>query len=137
MQLPGKHVRQLWKYKQPTGMFWCKTKSIYTGYKLERAAQIDSLRNNSTAIPPYDPRNLNEYFEAFANLLMETLSRKYPNLENEKGRTIYVSYGNIDSKPRRMKPEEKKLLYNNGVKAALEFFEKGDITTSCQTPFAK
>lgn len=93
------------------------------GIKLERPEQIDSLHNNSIAIPPYDPHNFSEYVGAFSNLLMETLARKYPNLENEIGRTIYVSYGNINSKVRRMKTEEKRLLYNNGVKAALEFFK--------------
>ena len=91
------------------------------GIKLERPEQIDSLQNNSIAIPPYDPQNLNEYFLAFSNLLIETLARKYPKLENEIGRTIYVSYGNIFSKPRRMKDAEKRMLYDNGVKAATAF----------------
>lgn len=121
----------------PLDCFDAKPNPYTLGIKLERPEQIDSLRHNSTTIPPYDPRNLSEYFEAFTNLLMETLSRKYPHLENEKGRTIYVSDGDIDPKPRRMRLKEKKLLYDNGVKAALEFFEKGDITTSCQKPFAK
>ncbi|MFT3979411.1 MAG: patatin-like phospholipase family protein [Ferruginibacter sp.] len=105
------------------------------GIKLERPEQIDSLENHSIKIPPYDPQNLNEYFSAFFNLLMETLARKYPNLDNERGRTIYVSYGNVNSKVRRMKPEEKKLLYDNGVKAALSFFDNKNITTSSRTPF--
>ncbi|MBL0146143.1 MAG: patatin-like phospholipase family protein [Chitinophagaceae bacterium] len=61
------------------------------GIKLERPQQIDSLNNNSIKIPAYDINKLSEYLSAFANLVMETLSRKYPNLENEKGRTIYVS----------------------------------------------
>lgn len=93
------------------------------GIKLERPEQIDSLNNNSINIPPYDPTNLNEYFLAFSNLLMETLARKYPNMENEMGRTIYVSYGNINSRVRKIKPEEKRLLYNNGVQAALAYFK--------------
>lgn len=93
------------------------------GIKLERPEQIDSLNNNSISIPPYDPTNLNEYFLAFSNLLMETLARKYPNMENEIGRTIYVSYGNINSRVRKIKAEEKRLLYNNGVQAALLYFK--------------
>lgn len=99
-----------------------KLNSETLGIKLERPEQIDSLQNNSIAIPPYDPQNLNEYFLAFSNLLIETLARKYPKLENELGRTIYVSYGNIFSKPRRMKVAEKRMLYDNGVKAAAKFF---------------
>ena len=97
------------------------------GIKLERQAQIDSLQQNNITIPPYDVNNFNQYLSAFANLMIETLNRKYPNLENERGRTIYVSYGNISPKVRKMKPEEKKLLYDNGVAAALYFLnEKKD-----------
>lgn len=94
------------------------------GIKLERPEQIDSLQKNNITIPPYDVNNFNEYLAAFSNLMIETLNRKYPNLENERGRTIYVSYGKISSKVRKMKPEEKKLLYDNGVAAALYFFSK-------------
>jgi NTE family protein len=92
------------------------------GIKLERPQQIDSLNNNSIKIPAYDINNLSEYLSAFTNLLMETLSRKYPGLENEKGRTIYVSQGNISSKIKKTKQQDKLLLYENGVKAATEFF---------------
>jgi NTE family protein len=94
------------------------------GIKLERPEQIDSLRQNNITIPPYDVNNFNEYLTAFSNLMIETLNRKYPNLENERGRTIYVSYGKISPKVRKMKPEEKKLLYDNGVTAALNFLNK-------------
>jgi NTE family protein len=94
------------------------------GIKLERPQQIDSLYNNSNIIPAYDINKLSEYLSAFSNLLMETLSRKYPGLENEKGRTIYVSQGNISSKIKKTKEEDKLLLYENGVKAANYFFEE-------------
>jgi len=109
--------------KNPLLCFDAKMNPQTLGIKLERPEQIDSLHNNSIAIPPYDPQNLNEYFLAFSNLLIETLARKYPKLENEMGRTIYVSYGNINSRPRRMKALEKRMLYENGVKAAADFFD--------------
>jgi len=92
------------------------------GIKLERPAQIDSIRNNSNSIPPYRIKSLGDYIRAFNNLIMERLNRKYPNLENERGRTIYVSYGTIFSRVRKMKPAEKEMLYNNGVKAVNDFF---------------
>ncbi len=92
------------------------------GIKLERQQQIDSLENNSIKIPAYNINNLSGYLSAFSNLLMETLSRKYPNLENEKGRTIYVSQGNISSRVKKTKQQDKLLLYENGVKAANNFF---------------
>ncbi len=91
------------------------------GIKLERPEQIDSLEQNNITIPPYSVNNFKQYLAAFSNLMIETLNRKYPNLENEMGRTIYVSYGNIHSKIRKMKPEEKQMLFNNGVKAASTF----------------
>ena len=94
------------------------------GIKLERPEQIDSLQKNNITIPPYSVNNFNEYLAAFTNLMIETLNRKYPNLENEKGRTIYVSYGKISSKVRKMKPEEKQLLFDNGINAAIEFLNK-------------
>lgn len=93
------------------------------GIKLERPEQIDSLQKNNITIPPYNVESFNEYLAAFSNLMIETLNRKYPNLENERGRTIYVSYGNIGSKVRKMKAEEKKLLYDNGAAAALNFLK--------------
>ena len=98
------------------------------GIKMERSEQIDSLQKNSTTIPSYNISKLSDYISALTNLMMETLNRKYPNLENEKGRTIYISYGNIHSKIRKMMPEEKLMLYNNGVKAVSDFFDKKLLT---------
>ena len=94
------------------------------GIKLEREEQVNSIQNNNLSIPPYHIKKLNTYVEAFTNLLVETINRRYPNLENEMGRTIHISYGDIGSKPRKLKLEEKKTLIDNGVKAAREFFEK-------------
>lgn len=93
------------------------------GIKLERPQQIDSLNNNSIKIPSYDINKFSEYLSAFANLLMETLNRKYPGLENEKGRTIYVSQGNISSRVKKTKQQDKLLLYENGVNAANAFLQ--------------
>lgn len=92
------------------------------GIKLERPQQIDSLNKNNIRIPAYDINKFSEYLSAFSNLLMETLSRKYPGLENEKGRTIYVSQGNISSIIKKTKQQDKLLLYENGVTAANNFF---------------
>lgn len=94
------------------------------GIKLERPAQIDSLRNNSINIPPFNISSFKDYIYAFNNLLIETMNRRYPNLENERQRTIYVSYGAIKSRVRKMKPGEKELLFNNGVNAVREFLSK-------------
>ena len=98
------------------------------GIKMERPEQIDSLQKNSIAIPSYNINKLSDYLSALSNLMLETLNRKYPHLENEKGRTIYISHGNIHAKIRKMMPEEKLLLYNNGAKAVGEFFDKKLLT---------
>jgi NTE family protein len=92
------------------------------GIKLERQQQIDSLNQNSIRIPAYDINKFSGYLAAFSNLLMETLSRKYPGLENEKGRTIYINQGNISSIIKKTKQQDKLLLYENGVTAANNFF---------------
>jgi NTE family protein len=92
------------------------------GIKLERPQQIDSLNESNIRIPAYDINKFSEYLSAFSNLLMETLSRKYPGLENEKGRTIYVSQGNISSIIKKTKQQDKLQLYRNGVNAANNFF---------------
>jgi NTE family protein len=91
------------------------------GIKLESPQQIDSLNKNSIKIPPYNISNSSEYLFAFSNLLMETLGRKYPGLENERGRTIYVSQGKVFSRIKKTSTEDKLLLYENGVKAATNF----------------
>ncbi len=93
------------------------------GIKLERQAQIDSFKINSLGIAPYRPKKIADYMNAYGNLMIEGMERKYPNLENEKGRTIYISYGNISSVVKKMSAKEKRFLYDNGVKGALQFFE--------------
>jgi hypothetical protein len=52
------------------------------------------------------------------------MNRRSPNLSNEKGRTIYISYGNISSRVRKISLEEKKILHDNGLAAATKFFNE-------------
>ncbi len=94
------------------------------GIKLERLQQIDSFNNNNVNIAGYKINKLSDYLSAFANLTMETMARKYPNLENELGRTIYVNQGNLSPKIKKTKQQDKLLLYENGVNAANDFFKK-------------
>lgn len=110
-----------------TNPLLCNTLKFNTqtiGIKLERQQQIDSLKKNSIIIPAYDINKLSEYLSAFSNLLMETLNRKYPNLENERGRTIYVSQGDISPRIKKTSGQDKMRLYENGVKAANDFFNR-------------
>ena len=96
------------------------------GIKLERQQQTDSLKNGSNTIPPYRIKNMNDYVGAFANLMMETLARKYPKLKNENDRTIYISQGNISPRVKKTKQQDKLLLYNNGVEATKLFLDLHD-----------
>jgi len=98
------------------------------GIKMERPEQIDSLQKNSITIPSYKISKLSDYLSALSNLMIETINRKYPNLQNEKGRTIYISHGNIHAKIRKMMPGEKLLLFSNGAKAVGNFFDKKLLT---------
>ena len=92
------------------------------GLKLERPEQIQQFENGITAIAPHPVTSLKDYKLALINLLQETLARKTVDLENEKGRTIYISYGNVFGKIRKVSDAEKKELFNNGVVAATKIF---------------
>ena len=92
------------------------------GLKLDRNEQIEQLAT-STQIPEYNISNLTDYTAAFMNLVMETMNRK-PNLENEKNRTIYIGYGNVFSKPRKMPAKEKRELFESGRSAVATFLKQ-------------
>lgn len=94
------------------------------GIKLERPEQIVAFMRDTTDIPPYRLKNISSYMIAFSNLVMETLGRNYPGLKNEKGRTIYISYGINNPRIKKMSTKNKRLLYDNGVNGARQFFEK-------------
>ena len=97
------------------------------GLKLERPEQIQQFNNGITSIAPHPISSFKDYKLAMINLLQETLARKNVDLKNERGRTIYISYGNVFGKIRKVSAEEKTELFNNGVKAAQKFFK--DINT--------
>lgn len=93
------------------------------GLKLERGEQIEEFDKNNLIIAPYQIKSMKQYTSAVMNLMMETINRK-PGLANEKGRTIYISYGDISGKPRKVSLAEKKILHDYGVLAADKFFNE-------------
>jgi len=93
------------------------------GLKLERGDQIKEFESGKTAIAPYKIKNMKQYSSAVMNLMMESINRKSQDLSNEKGRTIYISYGDISGKPRTISEKERKILYDNGKEAASGFFD--------------
>ena len=94
------------------------------GLKLERGDQIKEFNQGKTEIAPYHIENMKQYISAVINLTMEKINRETPDLRNEKGRTIYISYEEISARVRKISPEEKKILYDNGVAAATKFFNE-------------
>lgn len=92
------------------------------GLKLERREQINEFNQNKTDIAAYDIKNIKQYSSAVMNLMMESVNRKSPDLSNEKGRTIYISYDDISGRPRKVSTTEKNILHNNGAFAANKFF---------------
>ncbi len=93
------------------------------GLKLERGAQIEEFEKDSIDIAPYQIENMKQYTSAVMNLMMESINRK-PGLVNEKGRTIYISYGEISGRPRKISFKEKKMLHDYGVIATKKFFNE-------------
>lgn len=94
------------------------------GLKLERGDQIKEFEKGKTDIAPYQINNMKAYSSAVMNLMMESLNRKSPDLANEKGRTIYISYGDISGRPRKVSATERKILHDNGKAAADKFFNE-------------
>lgn len=92
------------------------------GLKLERGEQINEFNQNRTDIAAYQITNMKQYSSAVMNLMIESVNRKSPDLSNEKGRTIYISYGDISGRPRKVSAKEKNILHNNGAFAANKFF---------------
>ena len=100
------------------------------GLKLERGAQIEAFEQNKTDLAPFEIENMKDYSSAVMNLLVETINRRSPQLKNEMGRTIYISYGKISGKPRKVSLEEKEELYTNGVSAANKFLKLNTTTVT-------
>jgi len=100
-----------------------KFNSQTLGLKLERKKQIDNYSENKTNVADFDIKNYKDYTFALTNLMMETLNRRYPNLENEKGRTIYINQGNMTVKLKNISEAEKNQMFKNGVEAVTLFFE--------------
>lgn len=96
------------------------------GIKLERPEQIEKFIKNDIDIPAFTINNVHDFVGAYANLQMEATARHYPKLQNEMGRSIYMSYGNISPRIKKMSFKNKRFLYNNGVIGAQQFLSTLD-----------
>ncbi len=92
------------------------------GLKLERPEQLPEFPNN-TKLTTYPIYNRENYLGAFFNLMQETLQRKSLNLEEEKGRTIYISQGHYSAQIKKMSDDAKNELFSFGKKAVEDFFK--------------
>jgi len=89
------------------------------GLKLERPEQISNFAKDSL-LAPYTITSLKEYIASFYNIAFETLNGA-GNLQAERGRTVYISTGHISPRIKRISPQQKQLLYQNGYKAVLAY----------------
>ncbi len=92
------------------------------GLKLERPEQIPYFKEKN-GIAPYNITDLKTYIGALYNLTIETLNRKAP-MDEEKPRTIYISTAGMAPKVRRITYEQKTILFESGLRAAQEFFNR-------------
>jgi len=90
------------------------------GLRIDTPGQIeyDSLQAGLAPIPVTRSRH---YVASFYNYVIENLNRGTLTREDWK-RTISISSGTIGPKIRKLSPEEKDLLINNGYRAAEVFF---------------
>lgn len=90
------------------------------GLKLERPEQI-SYEATNHGIAPFEIHSLGSYLGALYNLTIEQLNPPVP-YEEERKHTIYISTSNINPRVRKVSMAQKKLLFENGEKAAAAFF---------------
>lgn len=88
------------------------------GLKIERPEQIEQQKlSNEPA--PYNTTDFNHYLQAFLSVMIESANR-YDEAA-EKGRTIYISSGNISPRVRKMSRQQKQQLFDFGKTAVEEF----------------
>jgi NTE family protein len=87
------------------------------GLKLERPEQISNYAKDSL-LAPYPIGNLKEYIGSFYTIAFETLNGA-GNLQAERGRTVYISTAHVSPRVRKISPQQKTLLYQNGYQAVL------------------
>lgn len=87
------------------------------GLKLERPEQISNYAKDSL-LAPYPIGNLKEYIGSFYTIAFETLNGA-GNLQAERGRTVYISTAHLSPRVRKISPQQKTLMYQNGYQAVL------------------
>ncbi len=96
------------------------TPNMHTlGLNLERPEQMEDPQGS---IAPYRITGFKSYVGALYNITIETLNWNN-TISHEQERTIYISTSNLSPKVRKIKKEQKLLLYNNGVQAAEKFLQ--------------
>jgi NTE family protein len=91
------------------------------GLKIERPEQIEQQKTSNEPAP-YNTSDFNHYLQAFLSLMIESANR-YDEAA-EKGRTIYISSGNISPRVRKMSKDQKQQLFDFGKTAVQEFAGK-------------
>ncbi len=98
------------------------------GLKLERNEQQKAAWADNTQIVGYKIGSFKSYSYSIGNFIMESMNRRYPNIENEKGRTIYIASGNTEPTIRKMSLAEKRKKYEDSRTAAIAFLALNNTT---------
>jgi len=106
----------------PIHIFDKSTPDPYTlGFRIDPDAQIEKDKESKTLTEmPID--NLNQYFMAFYNIVIENLNRQQLTKEDWV-RTVSISDGNIQPKLRKLSKEEVYILIENGRRAVKTFLQ--------------
>jgi len=92
------------------------------GFRIDTDEQI-AYDVESKGIAPMEINNLKGYLGALYNLTIESLNRQ-PLSDDDWDRTVSISSGDVGPKIRKLKPEEKEQLLNNGKNGVEVFFSK-------------
>ncbi|MEO7443864.1 MAG: patatin-like phospholipase family protein [Ferruginibacter sp.] len=90
------------------------------GFRIDRQEQIEADRN-AAGLAVYPVENFKSFLGAFYNIILENLNRQTLSPADWQ-RTISISDGAIGPRIRKISPEVKETLFQNGIKATRKFF---------------
>jgi NTE family protein len=97
------------------------------GFRIDREQQILNDAADK-GLASMEINNINEYFSAFYNVIIENLNRQ-TLAKYDWDRTVSISDGNIAPRIRKLSGDEVKRLVNNGAAATISFFNKRGVSS--------
>jgi NTE family protein len=91
------------------------------GFRIDSEAQTKNDRDKRELVE-MEIENLNQYFGAFYNIIIENLNRQRLTAEDWQ-RTVSISDGNVQPRVRKLSHAELSILIGNGKKAVQDRFQ--------------